>query len=99
MIGLHHHTRTARMKLAALLTAETSIPARIALFEAACLPNGGTYVWRQASSWSSHMDEVSLLGITGLGNSPEAAIADWIAAAARCERHNIEHPATAPEAA
>lgn len=99
MIGLHHHTRAARMKLCALLTAEADIAARIGLFETECHRNGGTYVWRQPSPWSSHMDEVSLLGITGLGNSPEAAIADWIAAAARCERHNIEHPATAPEAA
>jgi hypothetical protein len=36
-----------------------------------------------ASNWASHLAELSLLGITGRGDTLEAAVRDWAKAAGR----------------
>lgn len=65
-----------------------SAAARIAVIDAAVIDQGGTLVPAMPiGNWGPHYAEISLLGISHTGDTTEAAVANWIKAALRAEKH------------
>jgi hypothetical protein len=62
--------------------------ARITAMSAAVITHGGTLVPAMPiGNWGPHYAEISLLGISHTGDTVEAAVANWIKAAQRSEKH------------
>jgi hypothetical protein len=62
--------------------------ARIAAIDAAVIAEGGTLVPAMPiGNWGPHYAEISLLGISHTGDTVEAAVANWIKAALRSQKH------------
>lgn len=64
--------------------------AQLAMFEAAVIATGGTWVSpAPTGDWpASHLFEVSLLSVLGRGETPASALRDWIKAASRMVRRD-----------
>ena len=65
-----------------------SWPLRIQVIEAAVVAHAGSLVpANSGGNWGPHYAELSLLGISHTGDTTEAAVANWIKAALRAEKH------------
>lgn len=65
-----------------------SWPLRLQLIEAAVINHAGSLVPAMSGgNWGPHYAELSLLGISHTGDTTEAAVASWIKAALRAEKH------------
>lgn len=79
------HTRAAQL---ARHFATLSGDDRTVAAQQAVIQHGGTFVPAMASgNWGPHYAELSLLGISHTGDTTEAAVANWIKAALRTEKH------------
>jgi hypothetical protein len=74
-------------RLAFATELETLDPAaRFEAVEAEVVRTGGTFVLPSLNSWGPHDTELSLLGISQSGDTPESAIRHWILTVLRMER-------------
>ena len=65
-----------------------SWPLRLQQIETAVIEHGGTLVPAMSGgNWGPHHAEICLLGISHSGDTTEAAVANWIKAALRAEKH------------
>lgn len=61
---------------------------RAAAAQQAVIQHGGTLVPAMSGgNWGPHYAEIAMLGISHTGDTLEAAIANWIKAALRAEKH------------
>lgn len=81
--------------IVARLLATPDTPSRLMLFGAIVGELGGLIQFpAPAGNWGPHVVELSLLGITGAGDTADEALANWIA----CARRLVENPAAVARA-